>query len=956
MEFLQNLASSLKNARTVELPYDDRSAFYMLMTMVVANQHKSVLDLLQNSLFDVNYACGRAQRNLLHIAANCGSYECLSLLLKKGATVNARDVSGCTPLHLAARNGKRKCLNKLLEHDADINIRNNEGLTTIHWLAVNGRTELLHDLLLYVNDVDIEDSQGQTAIHVACQNGHNSIVVCLLDNGSDINRSNHFGSTPLHFACSHGQRDTAFILLNRGAKFLPDKKGRTPLDVTVEGGYGETCALLLSSLPRLFDSLIQMTQKENIKEKMLYRVLSHLCQHQSKETADRILIGLAEQAFSIGQKLFSVSSSLESEVQCLLRCINFLCKLYQQVYTTKTKSKSHNLVPLNGTSAANLKANKIFMPLEVLWKLLGDWLNLLEEEFNNISTKQAGEGPQMQGEGTKVKPAEVGESVEVSKGQDDEGASEENVNEDSCTENTEEEEGEGEGETSLTEDPNQSEEEVPEEGSESKEVVTENDSSTPTLNIKALPVRNEDIITATVPRICAVIQAFYQCCTCLTPKPLTPPTFIDFVSRHNKVLKSLVARNPKVIFDHFHFLLECPELMSQFLHIIKAQPFEARQEWFYENLHPEDYNNDMFDSPTSQESLVIDRQRVFDSSCEMLHKINSGKLKKNISVKFEGEKGMGLGVVREWFDVLSKEILNPDYALFTQSTDGCTFQPNSNSSINPDHLNYFRFAGHILGLALYHRQLLNIYFTRSFYKHILGIPVNYKDVSSIDPDYAKNLQWLLDHEINNLGLNLTFSVQTDVFGMLQEIELKPGGSKQTVNDSNKHEYVQLVTELRMTKAIQPQINSFLQGFHEYIPQSLVQMFNEYELELMLSGLPTIDLLDWKENTVYSTYNKDSQVIQWFWDVLEEISVPERIMLLQFVTGSSRVPYGGFANLNGVGSTQKFSVNHMAYSPGCLPTASTCINLMRLPDYPTMEELKDRLLVAIHCGSQGYGVA
>lgn len=51
---------------------------------------------------------------------------------------------------------------------------------------------------------------------------------------------------------------------------------------------------------------------------------------------------------------------------------------------------------------------------------------------------------------------------------------------------------------------------------------------------------------------------------------------------------------------------------------------------------------------------------------------------------------------------------------------GTTFQPNSNSSVNPDHLNYFRFAGQILGLALYHRQLVNIYFTRSFYKHILG--------------------------------------------------------------------------------------------------------------------------------------------------------------------------------------------------------------------------------------------
>lgn len=139
------------------------------------------------------------------------------------------------------------------------------------------------------------------------------------------------------------------------------------------------------------------------------------------------------------------------------------------------------------------------------------------------------------------------------------------------------------------------------------------------------------------------------------------------------------------------------------------------------------------------------------------------------------------------------------------SPAGTTFQPNSNSSVNPDHLNYFRFAGQILGLALYHRQLVNIYFTRSFYKHILGrwggvglartsaktcvcvpgIPVNYQDVSSIDPEYAKNLQWILDNDISDLGLELTFSVETDVFGAMEEVPLKPGGTSILVTQDNK---------------------------------------------------------------------------------------------------------------------------------------------------------------------------
>ncbi|XP_048452662.1 E3 ubiquitin-protein ligase HACE1-like [Rhincodon typus] len=348
---------------------------------------------------------------------------------------------------------------------------------------------------------------------------------------------------------------------------------------------------------------------------------------------------------------------------------------------------------------------------------------------------------------------------------------------------------------------------------------------------------------------------------------------------------------------------------------------------------------------------------VFQSSCEVVSKTSYEKLKQGVAVRFHGEEGMGQGVVREWFDILSSEIINPDYALFTQSADGTTFQPNSNSSVNPDHLNYFRFAGQILGLALYHRQLVNIYFTRSFYKHILGIPVNYQDVASIDPEYAKNLQWILDNDISDLGLELTFSVETDVFGAMEEVPLKPGGISILVTQENKDEYVQLVTELRMTRAIQPQINAFLQGFHLFIPPSLIQLFDEYELELLLSGMPEIDVADWKRNTEYTSgYEKDDPVIQWFWEVVEALTQEECVLLLQFVTGSSRVPHGGFAYLMGGSGLQKFTIAAVPYTSNLLPTSSTCINMLKLPEYPSKENLKDRILVALHCGSYGYTMA
>ncbi|XP_004077774.1 E3 ubiquitin-protein ligase HACE1 isoform X2 [Oryzias latipes] len=887
---LNRLTRSLRRARTVELPEDNETAVYTLMPMVMADQHRSVSELLLNSRFDVNYAFGRVKRSLLHIAANCGSVECLVLLLKKGANPNYQDISGCTPLHLAARNGQKKCMSKLLEYNADVNICNNEGLTAIHWLAVNGRTELLHDLVQHVSNVDVEDAMGQTALHVACQNGHKTTVLCLLDSGADINRPNVSGATPLYFACSHGQRDTAQILLSRGAKYLPDKNGVTPLDLCVQGGYGETCEILIQHHGRLFQTLVQMTQNDDIRENMVRQVLEHVSQ-QSDSNYHKILSNLAEVATTNGHKLLSLSSSYEAQMKNLLRIVRIFCHVF---CLGPSSPNNDNDMGYNGNKTPR---SQVFKPLELLWHSLEEWLVLIstEMERNNKNSSSNTEIASLLFKQHKSDCLETQPKL-----------------------------------SSLL-DPH---------------IVME------------AKADGEDVISMTANRLSAVIQAFYLCCSCQMPQGMTSPRFIEFVCKHDEVLKCFVTRNPKIIFNHFHFLLECPELMSRFMHIIKAQPFKDRAEWFYEHLLAGQPDSGMVHRPVSESDiLLIHRDSIFRSSCDSVSKSTNEKLKQGIAVRFHGEEGMGQGVVREWFDILSSEIINPDYALFTQSADGTTFQPNSNSSVNPDHLNYFQFAGQILGLALYHRQLVNIYFTRSFYKHILGIPVSYQDVSSIDPEYAKNLQWILDNDISDLGLELTFSVETDVFGAMEEVPLKAGGTTTLVTQENKAEYVQLVTELRMTRAIQPQINAFLRGFHTFIPPSLIQLFDEYELELLLSGMPEIDVEDWFRNTEYTSgYSDQEPVVQWFWEVVKGLTQEERILLLQFVTGSSRVPHGGFAFLMGGSGLQKFTIAAMPYTPNLLPTASTCINMLKLPEYPSLVVLQDRLLVALHCGSYGYTMA
>uniref|UniRef100_A0A8C7SCC6 Uncharacterized protein n=1 Tax=Oncorhynchus mykiss TaxID=8022 RepID=A0A8C7SCC6_ONCMY len=166
---LNRLTRFLRRARTVDLPEDNETAVYTLMPMVMADQRVSVSELLLNSKFDVNYTFGRVKRSLLHIATNCGSVECLVLLLKRGANPNYQDIwRQNTPLHCNHRSLQKRCMGRLLEYNADVNICNNEGLTAVS-------ITLLHDLVQHVTNVDVENAMGQTTLHVACQNGHKTV-------------------------------------------------------------------------------------------------------------------------------------------------------------------------------------------------------------------------------------------------------------------------------------------------------------------------------------------------------------------------------------------------------------------------------------------------------------------------------------------------------------------------------------------------------------------------------------------------------------------------------------------------------------------------------------------------------------------------------------------------------------------------------------------------------------
>ncbi|XP_036049834.1 E3 ubiquitin-protein ligase NEDD4 isoform X3 [Onychomys torridus] len=378
-----------------------------------------------------------------------------------------------------------------------------------------------------------------------------------------------------------------------------------------------------------------------------------------------------------------------------------------------------------------------------------------------------------------------------------------------------------------------------------------------------------------------------------------------------------------------------------------SRDYKRKYEFFRRKLKKQN------DIPNKFE-MKLRRANVLEDSYRRIMGVKRADfLKARLWIEFDGEKGLDYGgVAREWFFLISKEMFNPYYGLFEYSaTDNYTLQINPNSGLcNEDHLSYFKFIGRVAGMAVYHGKLLDGFFIRPFYKMMLQKMITLHDMESVDSEYYSSLRWILENDPTELDLR--FIIDEELFGQTHQHELKTGGSEIVVTNKNKKEYIYLVIQWRFVNRIQKQMAAFKEGFFELIPQDLIKIFDENELELLMCGLGDVDVSDWKDHTKYKNgYSANHQVIQWFWKAVLMMDSEKRIRLLQFVTGTSRVPMNGFAELYGSNGPQSFTVEQWG-TPDKLPRAHTCFNRLDLPPYESFEELSDKLQMAVE-NTQGF---
>ena len=414
---------------------------------------------------------------------------------------------------------------------------------------------------------------------------------------------------------------------------------------------------------------------------------------------------------------------------------------------------------------------------------------------------------------------------------------------------------------------------------------------------------------------------------------------------------SLIAAAPE--FKN-SFLMPDVEFNNDLIHIepsMKFETFEEKQSIFKVNLQKL-----KIDWREGSDIITINRDKIIESSMEELSKAN---IYREIKVRFKGEEeGDAGGMMREWLTLLFQEFQKSENKLFVKAdTSDFSLKLYNNKNIDKNKIDIFIFIGKICALALLDELTINSCFNIYIYKIILDEPVTIEDLVFIDTEIFHSIEKLQKlNDLSNLGLYFVQN-EKDENGKINTVDLIVDGSNIPVTKENLDYYYQKKIEYIMNKD-KLLINQIKKGLFTYIPESLLKIFTSNELELILNGTPFIDVSDWIENTTYDGYEPTDNIIINFWEIVRQLPQEKLARLLQFSTGSTRVPVGGFKCLqSNRGNLSPFSISKIKYEEGKQNyiKARTCFNRINLPDFPDEVKLLEGINFVIENEILGFGI-
>ncbi|KAJ2921909.1 hypothetical protein H1R20_g15195, partial [Candolleomyces eurysporus] len=264
-------------------------------------------------------------------------------------------------------------------------------------------------------------------------------------------------------------------------------------------------------------------------------------------------------------------------------------------------------------------------------------------------------------------------------------------------------------------------------------------------------------------------------------------------------------------------------------------------------------------------------------------------------------------------------------------------------------------------------RIIDLSFNKVFLKIVLGeeVPVTISTLKLVDLELANSLTQLQkiasesgDEPTDKLSRKIAAIEKVKVEDLAldftipgYDIELRPGGRDIAVTSENVYEYIEEVLDAIIGKGVQVQAKAFKEGFSKVFPVTDLRAFTADELVMLFGNSDE----DWTIETLSEAvkadhgFNVESRAIRFLLGVMSEFDGPTRRAFLQFITGSPKLPIGGFKGLNPPLTVVRKPHEAPLTADDYLPSVMTCVNYLKLPEYSTKEMMKEKLRVAIQEG-------
>lgn len=357
-------------------------------------------------------------------------------------------------------------------------------------------------------------------------------------------------------------------------------------------------------------------------------------------------------------------------------------------------------------------------------------------------------------------------------------------------------------------------------------------------------------------------------------------------------------------------------------------------------------------SQLTRHRATVRREHEFEDGYSALWNIGSA-IKGPLSIEYLDAFGMseagidGGGLTKEFLSQICRQAFNPDTGLFLETADRLLYPNPSSYTRAPEQLRHYEFLGRVVAKCIYEGILIDVAFAPFFLLRWVGKLGSLDDLAAMDRDLYNGLLKLKHYSGDvEADFALDFTLQEEEIGGPQRtIYLLPNGADVAVTNANRLHYIHLVCNYKLNARLAKQSDAFIRGLAVVVDPRRLAMFGASEMQAVVGGAAVaIDVDDLERNTEYAGFpsGKDDSAVKLFWQVMrDDFTDQDRRDLVRFVTSTPRPPLLGFAGLQ-----PKFALRRAGDDTARLPTASTCVNLLKLPPYPTKELMRDKLRYAI----------